>query len=327
MSLKKFLERRDVRQRFTNVIHIPSALEKNQLCAPPLTQDQTLVGTAFDYLFRFFLKRLYPSAVERPWLCEEIISSRTIGSIELPPPLCSAINKRYAEAKKVPGGTQIARGWNLGEEIGNYEYHIRYPDESFTQKILNNAKNLVEKAKFYRDDYVTTGEIDRSLFRYAAEIAKLDIVGRTTRLYHDLGNTDEKVIDDLFNLFALLETEKFSGYKHCILNPGLGHALRCVGGVDADCIIDDLLLEVKASKYMRLRREYIHQLIGYYILIQYDVKRRYEEFSDINNVGIYFARYGKLIKIPISNLIEGKDLAALGEWMVAYEPRSQRFHY
>ncbi len=43
------------------------------LAAPPRSPNYGLVGTAFDYLFRWRLERLNPGAISRPWLAEETV--------------------------------------------------------------------------------------------------------------------------------------------------------------------------------------------------------------------------------------------------------------
>ena len=46
-----------------------------ELAAPPLTENYSLVGTAFDYLLRFYIERLNPKAVTRKWVAEEAVFS------------------------------------------------------------------------------------------------------------------------------------------------------------------------------------------------------------------------------------------------------------
>ena len=42
--------------------------------APPLTKNYSLVGTAFDYLMRFYLQRLNSNSIVGTWVAEEAIS-------------------------------------------------------------------------------------------------------------------------------------------------------------------------------------------------------------------------------------------------------------
>lgn len=86
MSLTSFLQNRDVRQRFRQELIIPSMAVKREILAPPLSSRYSLVGTAFDYLMRFFLKRLNQDAVTTGWVAElallnDIVIDRRSGEI------------------------------------------------------------------------------------------------------------------------------------------------------------------------------------------------------------------------------------------------------
>ncbi len=52
---------------------MPSLGFSKDLAAPPLTENYSLVGTAFDYLLRFYIERLNPKAVTRKWVAEEVL--------------------------------------------------------------------------------------------------------------------------------------------------------------------------------------------------------------------------------------------------------------
>ncbi len=69
-----------------------------------------------------------------------------------------------------------------------------------------------------------------------------------------------------------------------------------VGGADADMIIGDLLLDVKAKAKATLRREEFYQLIGY-ALLDYDDRYR------IERVGIYLSRFGHLITWTVADYL------------------------
>jgi hypothetical protein len=63
---------------------------------------------------------------------------------------------------------------------------------------------------------------------------------------------------------------------------------RDVGGADADMILGDLLLEVKASANPTLKRQDLYQVIGYVLL-------DYHNAYQIRRVGLYLARFGHLV--------------------------------
>lgn len=70
MSLTSFLQNRDVRQRCRQEFVVPTMAVKQEILAPPRSNRYSLIGTAFDYLLRFYLKWLNPDAVTGEWVAE-----------------------------------------------------------------------------------------------------------------------------------------------------------------------------------------------------------------------------------------------------------------
>jgi hypothetical protein len=83
---------------------------------------------------------------------------------------------------------------------------------------------------------------------------------------------------------------------------------RDVGGADADMIIGDLLLEVKASANATIKREDFYQVIGYVLL-------DYHDANQIERVGLYLARFGHPVMWNVPECLEllgaRSDLAEL----------------
>ena len=46
---------------------------KGDIKAPPMTKHYSLVGTAFDYLLRFYLEKENPNCVTEPWVAESAV--------------------------------------------------------------------------------------------------------------------------------------------------------------------------------------------------------------------------------------------------------------
>jgi hypothetical protein len=57
MSLTSFLDLKDVKAKFRETFLKPSLSPLGEMRAAPLTKNYSLVGTAFDYLLRFYLER------------------------------------------------------------------------------------------------------------------------------------------------------------------------------------------------------------------------------------------------------------------------------
>ena len=101
MSLTSFIDEQDVRERFNKEFVKPTLIKSHRLLAPSLTKNPRLVGTAFDYLMRFHLKRLNPQAVERPWIAENawyILDSRGLDELcHQASQILTQAKERYAE--------------------------------------------------------------------------------------------------------------------------------------------------------------------------------------------------------------------------------------
>ena len=108
MSLTSFLKNSaDVRQRFKAEFAVPPLGATKELAAPPLTQNYSLVGTAFDYLLRFYVERLNPESESGEWvaekgaLCDELEidghSFDIAGTIEK----AKAAHKQYLQSGKI----------------------------------------------------------------------------------------------------------------------------------------------------------------------------------------------------------------------------------
>ena len=74
MSLTDFLKVKDVRERFVREFPKPKFTLKKEILAPPRTKRYAWVGTAFDYLLRFYIKRLNPNAITTRWIAEQSLT-------------------------------------------------------------------------------------------------------------------------------------------------------------------------------------------------------------------------------------------------------------
>ena len=71
MSLKIFVSLPEVKARLTAEFPTPPRPAKPPLRAPPIAKNPSLIGTAFDYLLRFFIQRLNPCSWADMWVAEE----------------------------------------------------------------------------------------------------------------------------------------------------------------------------------------------------------------------------------------------------------------
>src|SRR5690606_17537093 len=100
--------------------------------------------------------------------------------------------------------------------------------------------------------------------------------------------------------------------KHCIVNPTFGKGSSLVGGADADLIIDNTLIDIKSSKNLKLERGDLNQIIGYHLLsIIGGINGK--KTPKIKEIGIYFASYGHIWKMPLSDYYKPKDYEEFAE--------------
>lgn len=84
MSLTSFLKNKDVKSAFERAFKKPQFDLQAELLAPPLTNNYALVGTAFDYLLRFYIKRLNPDVIEHRWISESALGYLLMGTHGMP---------------------------------------------------------------------------------------------------------------------------------------------------------------------------------------------------------------------------------------------------
>lgn len=86
MSLTSFVESTEVRRRFREEFEKPRMEAAPDLVVPPTTNRPSHVGTAFDYLLRFYVRRLNPEVAQgHQWVAEsalQLLSGRQRESAE-----------------------------------------------------------------------------------------------------------------------------------------------------------------------------------------------------------------------------------------------------
>lgn len=96
MSLTAFLKNNaDVRENFKRQFGKPPFKVERDLLAPPLTKHYTTIGTAFDYLLRFYIKHLNPKTIDKGYWVAEI----ALGLLKDEPLLYAKAKRVISEAK------------------------------------------------------------------------------------------------------------------------------------------------------------------------------------------------------------------------------------
>ncbi|HEY6287739.1 MAG TPA: hypothetical protein VIX20_18885, partial [Ktedonobacteraceae bacterium] len=131
MSLTSFIAEKDVKARLHEVFPFPHTRLEQRPVIEPLTTHYALVGTAFDYLLRFSLQRLYAHAVVKPWIAE-----------------LAAIGKYHAIAG-IYGEVIAERAVDLVE--GAKQYHGLYLQSGIlTEELLRSILLLAQIDPFFR---------------------------------------------------------------------------------------------------------------------------------------------------------------------------------
>jgi len=291
MSLTSFITDRnfqELRDKFKAVFPRPTFPANCEPVAPPLSNNYAIIGCAFDYLVRFILQQRHSSKIKT---CNHWVADLAVARI-----------KKFAI---------------LGKTKNNLV--------GFRRDIPKNRKAFLEMlekkhsdAKINYQTFLSTGFITDDLVRSALFLARLDVYVRSGMVDPNLGNEAEPDIADLKNLITLFEKNNFEIRKTCWLNPTFGEGSLLVGGADADIIIDDTLLEIKVTKELKLHRNHLNQLIGYYILSLIGGVDTDPNQKPIKNIGVYFARHGLLWKIPVLSLADKKTIIEFKDWFVVY---------
>ena len=242
MSLSSFIEEPDVKRKFKEAFPLPSVKLDAELKAPPITGNYALVGTAFDYLLRFWIRKRNPSAITSAWVAESALG--------------------------------------------------RVSDEKLRAKL----EKTVSGAKAAYEGYLKDGILSDGVLTACLRLAKIDEIYRSGRIRPDLDAVDGGDVQDLRNLIGIADERLFASERTCFLNPDFGRASLLVGGADADVVIDDQIVDLKTTKFLKLKQKDFHQLIGYYVLSKIG-RVNGRESLDVKTLSIYFCRHGVLLPL------------------------------
>lgn len=221
----------------------------------------------------------------------------------------------------------------------NIEYHNKekcisrggwVAERSFTRlsKRFIGQANIDLQGRFARakenhQKFLLCGKISKDLLADCLFLGKLDLYLRSGLVAPNLLTEDNLDVKDLSNLYRVIDTRLFKAKQSCYLNPTFGHGSEIVGGADADIIIDDTLIEVKVTKYLKLEREHLNQTTGYYVLALIGGINGSVKGKAIKNIGIYFARHGLLWTVPLQDLGNSRSIGNFKKWFLDYFVKQQ----
>ena len=274
MHFKKFLTIPEVRDLIDNNTNMPKYKIETKMKAEPLTKNFPLVGSAFDYFIRFYLKRRNLQTVSDPIWNAEIV--------------CNTM----ADSKLI-----ISPNHALIDAPDRFMFKRGIPREN-EKEIKYLIKHLVSAQNSYHE-YLNTGVISEETLKSCFLLARIE-TSMNGKIDSNFDKIEQKDIEDLRNLTNVLSPDSFSYAERCVIKPSL-KATFLPKITEADLIIDDTIIDVKVTKTPRLTREIFRQVAAYFILYNYDgatnfaLNRDISNFS-INKMGVYFARHGILYK-------------------------------
>jgi len=283
VSLYSFIhDRVDVQQGFGARLLRPRVKFARGLQAPPLTTNHQMVGGAFGYLLRFCLQRINPQARASAWVAE--------------------------------------RGADLIDFLQRAGKGRDMPTPSRHTRSLRAAAYVAD-AKRRCQAYTEDGQVTQELLEAAYRLAHLDLAIRAGVDRIDWRSINYLRSEDAADLKALLEIVDegtFHAARACILDPRLP-AAELVGGAYPDFILDHCVLDVNTSHEPRFDARDIYRLVGYYLLLGLggiSHENGKTEQCAVNSVGIYFARFGQLWKVPVKEILPTRSVPEMTRWFV-----------
>lgn len=245
------------------------------------------MGTAFDYLMRFYLKYLNPRAITRKWVAEESLES-------------------FLRLRGVPCFNVDSGKLDLEESLSSLSENGK--------ALFKRIQKITQQAKVKYTEFLNSGKITNELMKSALLLAQLDPIVRAGVVDVNIGIIDDKNIKDLKNLIFFVNSKTFKANKICLLNPTFDKASTLVGGADVDLVIDNMMIDIKTTKKFELQRAYFNQLIGYYVLYRIGGIDGMPSGHGIKRLGLYFSRYAYLYVINVRDIIDEDTFSNFVEW-------------
>lgn len=316
MSMTSLLYKKDVWHRFKREFNQPKLDIKKEPLAPALTEHDSLVATAFDYLMRFYLEASQPTAVSQGWIAE--------ASLKIIRELRSLVSSLEADRFDNTLFEKLKRSYHYKvmpqtKHILKYAFRkgiasTREEAIDLFDRLEKQAAFIINKAKQNYFLFLKTGNLTDDLVRSSLFLGQLDTLYRIGRIDINTGVADGRDIQDLKNLIDLVDFEKFRSDGLVLLNPTFGVGSSLVGGADADLVVDDAIIEIKTARKLALQRAYVHKLVFQYTLHRIAEINGAPPSHKINRLGIYFSRYGYLHMMNVGDLIEEKKFLEFRRW-------------
>ena len=201
------------------------------------------------------------------------------------------------------------------------EYALRHFNRRGQNDLFNQTKNVIDQARNNYQEFLTNGQFTNELLQSALLLGRLDALLRAGYIHDAWSVINEQDIQDLRNLVSLLKPQLFKSSGKIILNPTWTEAAQLVRAADGDLILDDLLVDFKTVKELKLELRAFHQLMGYYTLsvIQRTLQ---EDAIELKRLGIFFSRFGMLYQINVRDVVNFDTFPNFLDWFIS---RAQQY--
>lgn len=350
MSLTSFIEFPEVKEALQKSIPIiKTGLSSKDLKILPLSKDYGIVGTAFDYLLRFAIKKLKKrKCISDRWIAEKHSNILFLGSFlhkladfsllgklyvrklvqniikEELPPLHQRLEKeiRGCISQAVKSGELSSSKFSRTHEDYIRDVILTKLDQKLKDELNSKATGIFLFAKHYYDKFLEQDsfEVSDKLISAIVGLANLDLfyrIGSFQFLRYNYNYAPAPVVKELRMLYdVFLESplwDKIAKAKCVVLNPSFKRS-HLVGGADCDLVVDDTIFEIKVVK--NYKKDTIFQLCGYFWLWKLGgfcklSNDKKIKTPKIRKIGIYFARHGKMWEESIESLIPNPKLKKL----------------
>lgn len=240
MTLTKLVKEKEIKELFRSNFKMPSYGINHLIKTPPLTKNYIIVGWAFDFLLKLYVK--------------------------------------YN---------------NIPENMRHYYY----------LKTINQYWRTINYINITYDEFnlLLEGKVSENILKGSV------IAAHSTMRYpsNKMRQIDPLDVKDLSNLFDIVNIDEFKANFECIINTNFDHIANLVKGAYCDLIIDHKLLDIKTTSHLYIDETILFQLIGYYILSKLYGK------NDIQEIGVYFSRYGVTYLYKIKDLVNEENIPTI----------------
>lgn len=145
-------------------------------------------------------------------------------------------------------------------------------------------------------------------------LAQLDVIFRSGFVDENLGVAHREDMRDLRKLISLAKPSEFCVRRICLLNPTFGIGSRLIGGANADLVIDGMLIDIKTTKSLELKRDNFNQLLGYLALHEIWSVDGAKRKPRISQLAVYFSRYAYMHVFNVKDVIDMKTFPRFLLW-------------